>query len=271
MNADEKLQDCFLDIKSWSSRNRLKLNESKTELLFISFQFRKHPQTQPLIDLGGERVTSSDSVRDLGVTLDKHLTLTNHIRNVCRSASWGIAKIGKITKFLNRPTTEKLVHAFVSSHIDYCNGLLAGLPRSCLAPLQRIQNTAARLITRTKKHEHITPILRSLHWLQVHDRVIFKVLLLTYKIVHNSAPSYLQHLVSLRTVPSSSTSRRLRSHSNAHLQLAPAPRTRTRYGDRAFSTIAPTLWNNLPIHVRQAPSIDAFKQLLKTHLFTQSL
>ena len=199
--------------------------------------------------------------------LDNHLTLTQHIRNTCRSASWGISKIGRIRKYLDKSSTERLVHAFVTSQLDYCNSLLAGLPYSHIAPLQRIQNTAARLITRTKKSEHITPVIQSLHWLQIHQRIIFKILLFVYKIKHDLAPSYLKALVSFRSSSSSSTTRRLRSASIAHLQLSPGPRTRTRYGDRAFSVIAPTIWNNLPTHIRDAPSLDSFKSLLKTHLF----
>ena len=166
--------------------------------------------------------------------------------------------------------TDRLVHAFITSHLDYCNCLFAGLPNSHIAPLQRIQNTAARLVTRTKKSEHITPVLQSLNWLPIHQRICFKVLLLVYKIYHKLAPVYLQDLVSFRSASTSSSTRRLRSAATAHLQLCPGPRTVTRYGDRAFSSIAPQLWNNLPVDIRSAPTLDSFKTMLKTHLYNQS-
>ena len=140
--------------------------------------------------------------------------------------------------------------------------LLAGLPNTHLAPLQRIQNSAARLVTLTKKSEHITPIIRSLHWLPIHQRIHFKILLLVYKAVHNLAPVYLQDLIALRSSSLSSATRRLRSSSIAHFKLSPGPRTMTRYGDQAFSVIAPTLWNKLPIHIQAAPSLDTFKSQL---------
>ena len=259
--AVNSLKACLEDIKVWSTNNRLRLNNSKSELIHFSSQFRS-AEPLPALIIEDDSLQTSEYVRDLGVTLDKHLTLQQHIKNICKSASWGIFRIGKLRKILDNTSTERLVHAFVSSHLDYCNSLLAGLPISYLSPLQRIQNTAARMITLTRKHDHISPILRSLHWLPVHSRITFKILLLVYKITHNIAPQYLQDLVSLRA---SSSSRFLRSSSS--MQLIHGPRTKTRYGDRAFSSIAPKLWNKLPPHIQNAPSIETFKNLLKTYLF----
>ena len=118
------------------------------------------------------------------------------------------------------------------------------------------------LYTLSRKYEHIIPILRSLHWLPIHHRTTFKVLLLTYKILHGQAPKYLSDLISLRSPISL---RPLRS--SYTLQLTPDPRTAsaTRYGDRAFSVIAPILWNKLPAHIHNTHSLDQFKTLLKTH------
>lgn len=262
IDAVNSLKDCLEDIKVWSNNNRLRLNERKSELIHFSSHFRS---TEPLPDFATEGgiMQTSEYVRDLGVTLDQHLTLQKHIKNVCKSASWGIYRIGKLRRLLDKASTEKLVHAFVSSHLDYCNSLLAGLPISYLSPLQRIQNTAARMVTFTRKHDHISPILCSLHWLPFNSRITFKILLIVYKITHNLAPQYLQDLVSLRF---SSSARPLRS--SFSMQIIHGPRTKTRYGDRAFSCIAPTLWNKLPPHIQNAPSIDSFKTLLKTRLFT---
>ena len=156
------------------------------------------------------------------------------------------------------------MHAFVTTHLDYCNSLLVGLPNSQISHLH-LQNTAARLISRSRKFEHITPILQSLHWLPISQRITFKILLLTFKAKHGLAPSYMTALISPKV---STCTRRLRSSSHIHLDLAPGPRTPTRYGDRAFSSIAPKLWNNIPTEIRDAPSVDSFKSRLKTYLFT---
>ena len=261
VDAAQLLSSCLHDVKVWSFKNRLCLNESKSEMMHIYSKFRQTDTFPNLVTEDG-LLRSSPYVRDLGVVFDENLTLQQHIKNICKSASFGIFKIGKIRKLLDRPTTEKLIHAFVSSHLDYCNSVFSGLPQSYLLPLQRIQNTAARLVTLSKKSDHITPILRSLHWLPIHHRITFKILILTFKILHGQAPKYLSDLLFLR---SSSSLRPLRSTST--LQLTPGPRTKTRYGDRSFSVIAPLLWNNLPSHIHNSNSLDQFKTLLKTHLF----
>ena len=100
--------------------------------------------------------------------------MKQHIRNTCRTAAFGISRISKLRKYLNRQSTQRLIHADVTSHLDYCNGLNFGLPNSTISPLQRIQT--ARLITQTRKYEHITPVLRSVHWLPILTRFQFKIL-----------------------------------------------------------------------------------------------
>ena len=92
---------------------------------------------------------------------------------------------------LSKESTEILIHAFVSSKLDHCNSLLYGLPAYQLAKLQVLQNTAARVVSLTRKYDHITPVLESLHWLPVKFRIVFKVLLLVYKALNGMAPPYL--------------------------------------------------------------------------------
>ena len=108
---------------------------------------------------------------------------------------------------------------------------------------------------------HITPLLKKLHWLLVLDRIDFKTLLLTFRALHLSNPPYLKSQLTIKT-----HSRPLREQD--HLQLE-VPRSHSaRMGDRAFSIAASTLWNMLPFEIRNAPSVDEFKKLLKTHLFS---
>ena len=260
--AINKLESCISDVRSWAITNRLMLNDSKTEIVHFHSKHRT-PSSLPAIVIGDARIDTADSARDLGVTLDRTLQMKDHIRNIARSASFGIYKIGRIRRYLDQPTTERLVHAFVSTRLDCNNSLLCGLPFSHIAPLQRVQNSAARLVTLTNRYHHISPVLNNLHWLKVKDRIRFKILLITYKIRNGMAPKYLEELISDYN-PSIS----LRSSSKG--LLSAGPRSKTMYGNRAFAVAAPRMWNSLPVNVRNAPTVSTFKTRLKTYLFCQS-
>lgn len=145
----------------------------------------------------------------------------------------------------------------VITHLDHCNGILYGLPEKEISKLQRVQNSAARLVTGTRRYEHITPVLKDLHWLPVQSRLTFKILLTTYKILHGLAPSYMSSLISVRQ-----SSRSLRSSSRSLLCI-PAFNTKS-YGQRSFSYCAPVLWNGLP---ERSDTVQSFKSALKTYLF----
>ena len=124
----------------------------------------------------------------LGVIFDSHLELKDHVSKVVQSAWVGVRKVGHLRKFLNPLSSEKLVHAFITSHLDYCNSLLFGLPDKDISRLQRIQNASARIIKCTKRSDSISRLLQDLHWLPVHLRVKFKILLTMFKCVTGSAP-----------------------------------------------------------------------------------
>ena len=253
------LTHCVADVRAWAIANKLMLNDQKTEILHFHSQHR-NTSTLPELCIGDAKIKASNSAKDLGVVLDNTLLLKQHISNICRAASFGVYRIGRIRKYLNRAATERLVHAFVTSRLDCNNSLLYGLPTSQLARLQLVQNAAARLVTRTKRRDHISPILYELHWLRIEDRVTFKILLTAYKVRHGIAPKYICDLLS-DYLPE----RNLRSASQ--LLFKPGPRTKTRYGDRAFAVAAPRLWNNLPLDIREAATISSFKRKLKTHFF----
>ena len=243
-----KLTECVKNVKDWMTNNFLLLNSDKTEILLIG------PEniTQNLVDynlqLDGCTVTSS-TVKNLGVILDSNLSFENHISHVTKTAFFHLRNIAKLRNMLPVPDAEKLVHAFMTSRLDYCNALLGGCPASSINKLQVVQNAAARVLTRSRKYDHITPILQSLHWLPIKFRISYKILLLTYKALNGLAPAYLTSLL-----PRYNPSRSLRSQ-NAGLLIVPRIAKSTK-GGRAFSHLAPKLWNSLPDNVRGSDTLS---------------
>ena len=147
----------------------------------------------------------------------------------------------------------------MSSRFDYCNSVLSGIAETDLTELQGVLNRLARVVTKSPPFTRSVPLLCSFHWPPVKYKVHFKICLLTYKALHEEQPVYLRSLIA-----TSLPSRSLRSNRGITLSV---PRIRTNTGARAFSSCAPSLWNNLPLSVRSATSVATFRRRLKTYLF----
>ena len=259
----QAIVNCLYAIRLWMTTNLLKLNSKKTEIMVMGPKVQLQRMGDLLLQVDGCSITPSPEVRNLGVILDSTLSFESHIKSVTKSAFFHLKNISRLRLSLSESVAETLIHSFISSRLDYCNAILFGLPDTTLDRLQYVQNSAARVLTRTRRWEHITPTLKRLHWLPVNFRISYKLLLLTYKALHNQAPQYLTDLLDDYT-----PARNLRS---ADLELLAVPTSnRRKLGDRAFSVSAPTLWNSLPLAIRQLPTLDSFKSALKTHLFTKA-
>ena len=215
----------------------------------------KHP-----IRIGDSDIFPKEKCRNLGVTFDTEMTFNHHISTICSSVRFQLRNMSHIRKYLTRSTTECLVHSLISSRLDFSNGVLINLPEYQIQRLQRLQNSAARLITLTRRSSHITPILHSLHWLPVQQRIVFKILIMVFRCLHNIAPTYLQELLQRHT-----PTRRLRS---SDVDLLQVPRSYHSWGNRSFSVSGPSLWNALPSALRKEASYTTFKHELKTLLFS---
>lgn len=184
-------------------------------------------------------------VRNLGFWFDSNMSMSIHIGKTCSKAFHGLYKIRQIRKFLSPESTKTLVHAFVTSHLDYCNALLFGVPKYQTDRLQKVLNAAARLIFRISKFDYISSALFHLHWLPVAYRVHFKLLLLVYKALNNQGPQYIKEFLQAHSI----TAHRLRSCDQGLLKV---PRTNHKtFGDRAFARSGPFLWNNC--HLKYDP------------------
>ena len=189
--------------------------------------------------------------------------MESHVTAVCRLAIFHFRNISMIKRYLTAAATEQIVHVFVTSRLDIGNALLYRLPLKQTQRLQKIQNWAARLIDGAMRYSHATPLLKKLVWLPIAVQVEFKILLLTHRTLNGQAPDYIAHCVSRRQP--------VRSLRYSEHSLLCMPRTRRRWGDRAFSGAAPSLWNALPHHLTWSPMYTAtFKVKLKTYLFTRT-
>jgi len=156
----------------------------------------------------------------------------------------------------------QITSAFILSRLDYCNIIMAGLPKSSIATLQRVQNAAARLVLGLGPRDPIADGLRQLHWLPTEARIRYKLCLLLHMVHIGRCPPYLKDV--LHPVSSSSGRSCLRSATTAQYVK---PRLRTVYGERAFSFAGPKSWNDLPSLLHTVTSTDSFKRQLKTYLF----
>ena len=259
--ALRRTETCLADIEIWMHKNMLKLNSDKTEvILFTSVHNKKHLDGLS-INFGGAQISSSSSVRNLGVVFDQSLSMEKHFNAICRSGYAQLRNIGHIRKYLTNAATQSLVNGLVTSRLDYCNALLYGLPNTQLDRLQLVQNTAARIITKTSRYSHITPVLKELHWLPIKYYVQYKILLHTFKALNNQAPIYVTNMLQVYQ-----PARTLRSQSSLTLVI---PRIKSvTYGERCFYRAAPSLWNSLPYHIREAKTLNSFKSKLKTYFFS---
>ena len=221
---------------------------------------RHCPPTQlSSIYAGSELIVSTDSAKNIGVYFDNTLSMNKHVNSFCKTAFYHLRTLATIRRFLSHKHCEILIHAFVTSRIDYCNSLLTGLPQFLLQKLQHVQNAAAR----ANKYDHISPTLKELHWLPVKPRIEFKILIVTFKAYHEIGPKYLSDSL-IKYTP-----RRTLRSANKNLLVDPMYNLES-YGKRAFSVIAPLLWNNLPDEIRTTTCLSSFKRGVKTFFFSRS-
>ena len=238
-------------ISTWMNAFFLKINPDKTEIILFTPKSNKLFTINGILLDNGECVRFSKSVKNLGFHLDSILNMDTHV-NLMVSHCYKLLKdIRSIRNLISHKQTEMLVHSIVTSRLDYCNSLFYGVNQAVIYKMQKVQNAAARLVMKRRKFDSVRMDIYNLHWLRVEQRIIFKLLITTYKCLHEQAPLSIRELIVVKD----------------HNTLQHIFRD-TKYGRRAFSYIAPRLWNKLPIEMRNARSLETFKSKIKTFLFT---
>ena len=226
------------------------MNDSKTEMMVFTSNRVKLPDLSVMV--GTDSNHSAATARKLGMILDSHLSMDVHIKRVCQVSYFQLKTLRSVRDVLSVEALERLVHAFVTARLDYCNSILIRISDAPIHKLQLLQNAAARLVSKTGRYEHITPVMKALHWLPVKQRIEFKALVLTYK-----APPYVCEMIQLYQ-----PTKALRS---ADTNLLAVPRVRLKtFGHRSFHYASPHLWNQTSRHEKitiithfQAPQNNA--------------
>ena len=258
------MQSCTTDIKTWMDDNQLKLNDEKTEALLFASGSLKIPDPIPSgVNVGSHFIPFCKSARNLGVILDSELSMRDHVKSVCQLANYELRRLSSIRRYLTREAAKTLVTSCVLSRLDYCNSLLMGSPQKSIQPMQKIQNWAARLILGASFRHPTTPLLKTLHWLPISERIKYKVGCICYNVITDNAPSYLIELL-----PNYTNLRKLRSSSDKR-KFEKRDFNRKSHGFRSLQCYGPYFWNSLPYDIRHSSSITVFKSKLKTFLFDQ--
>jgi len=260
--AIDRLSRCMADVSDWLDGSRLRLNPGKTEVLCLGSKFCIVRVTVRDIPVLSVSIWVSDSARILGVVVDIRLSMADHVSSLCRSVYYQLRQLRPVIRSIIEDAAKMVAHAIISNRLDYCNSLLCGIASNLLQKPQSVQNAAARLIMRIGRQQHITPVLRELQWLPVRQRIDFKMAVLVYEALHGQLPQYLAEDCQLLT---DIGRRSLRS---ADVLTCATKRTCTRLGDRSFSIAGPSLWNSLPVTLRDRDiSLEQLKRLLKTLWF----
>ena len=201
------------------------------------------------ISVGDTQVSPSSKVRDLVVVFDQYLTFHDHISSICKSTHFHLHSIRIIWNLLPFDATAQLIHVLITTRLNFCNSILYNLPNNRIERLQQMQNQAAHTLKRIPRHNHNTPVLRELHWLKIHGRIIFKIVLFKHNAVNNTAPEYLSKLIGF--IVNGTTIRTCAPFDPCSLCVPPISKMcAISFFDRSFMYATPTLWNALDLDIR---------------------
>lgn len=276
-----KLESAFSSISAWMSSNLLALNPSKTEFLLIGLPQQLKKINNPKLVLAPDTtIIPVPTARNLGFKFDSSLNFESQISQLSKACYVHIRDLRRLRPCLDTKTASTIATSIVHSKLDYCNSLYYNLPKASINKLQSIQNALARAVTKSPKFSHISPILKSLHWLKITERIQYKIITLTHSSLQSSKPVYLRSL--LTPQPPRPT------RSSSYLTLSrPLNQSSLKICNRAFSYASPELWNSIPASLRRlghfqtiksessfpiipALSPQVFRSKLKSFLFLKS-
>ena len=261
-NDLQRLESCTAGLQHWFWENDLLLNSDKSEVCFFGTgqQLSRTPLPST-VTVAGYLITMSDKPKTRCVTLDAVLTFENYVNNVAKACNFHMWGLRHIRRSISRDVANAMAACIVGIRLNCWNALLYGATEKSLNKLQIVQNKLARVVCNvTSRQQLIIDLLRNLQLLLIRSRITFKVATLCNKAYQLHQPSYL-----LDTQEPYVPCRGLRS---AEIDLLAVPRSRNKTASRHFSSAAPTVWNGLPLSIRNTDSIVTCKSHLKTHTYS---
>ena len=260
-----RVSECVNEIASWMGANCLKLSSEKTEVIWLSSRRNLKNIPSYSVRVLESNMFPSKSVRNLGIAINRDLTMSTQISKTIQTCFTSLRQIKFIKGCLTMDSLKTLASALVLSHINYGNMALVSLPKVATQSIQSIINKTARLITVVRKYDHITPVLKELHWLKIDERIEYKISLQMYKCLSNEGLAYLTR--DLVLVASQPEKQRLRSAKSK--DVVPKKHKLKSLGLKRPSVSGPKLWNNLPNSLKSSNSKKSFCRSLKTYLFNK--
>ena len=247
--------------------NCLALNPDKSESALLDTATRIGSlRDVGSVNVAGTLITLSHSIKSLGLVIDENLKFDSHVSAVCKSYFVHMRALRHLRPMISTNMATMVACAIVSSRLDYCNSVLAGISDAKLKKLERVQYSLARVVTgmRVYSRDHMMPVLAKLHWLLIRVRVSFNIATMVFKVRQTGHTSYLAKLIEDAVL-----SRRLRSSASRQCTLKES-KTVLCYGTRAFRQTAATTWNSLSDDIRLADKLETFRSFSKTHLYRLS-
>ena len=247
--------------KQYFSRNGLLLNTSKTQCMSVgtrSLLARIPSNTQ--IHTNDGNITLCNSVKNLGIFFDKNMQFEAHVDDVCKKAFGTLMYINRIKNNFNQHTRIMIVQSLVLSIVNYGIKIWGSTNSTQLQRIQKIQNFAAKIaIGGGARYDHATPFIQQLEWVKIKQKYMYEIAVAVFAVVRNIQPNWLASLPLVGDVH--------RVNTRQQLQLY-VPHTNTCVGSRRFPVAGPLIWNSLPPHVKDSPSLTIFKRRLKDFYFS---
>lgn len=257
------LKSDIRNICSWARENGLEVNPLKSKFIMIgSRKILSSLNTVNItgLDVNGVIVPLSESVNDLGLYINKHLTWTEHVNNLCRKTYGALHSLRRLKNFLPESIKATLVQSLVISQVDYCDAAYMDLTEDLAKRLQRIQNACVRFVFNAKYFDHLSHYYNKLGWFDLRTRRRQHALNLLYKLVTTKKPSYLSSRFKFL---SDTHSLNTRSKENTVLSV---PNHKSEYYSKSFTVYTTRAWNEIPAHIRDSGSVLSFRRKLNCFL-----